>query len=110
MKATLVQGILAGGKNADGSDWTGGEEVFRKDLAPGSFDFAEGTDGQIASIQFVCPCGCGSVGSLPVRRGFSSSIWHWDGNKEAPTLTPSVLRTSGCKWHGYLTKGEWKQA
>lgn len=30
--------------------------------------------------------------------------WDWDGNREAPTLTPSILcNVSG--WHGYLTKG-----
>ncbi len=30
--------------------------------------------------------------------------WTWDGNHEAPTLTPSILcKLSG--WHGYLTKG-----
>ena len=30
--------------------------------------------------------------------------WDWDGNREAPTLTPSILcKVSG--WHGYLTNG-----
>jgi hypothetical protein len=40
--------------------------------------------------------------------------WNWDGNVDAPTLTPSILHTKrvdgvypdGCGWHGYLTAGE----
>ena len=33
--------------------------------------------------------------------------WQWDGNREAPTLTPS-LNWVGV-WHGYMTKGELKE-
>ncbi len=29
--------------------------------------------------------------------------WDWDGNREAPTFTPSV-NCSGC-WHGYIRAG-----
>ncbi len=34
--------------------------------------------------------------------------WVWDGNKEAPTLTPSIKCThhDGRIFHGYLTAGE----
>ena len=34
--------------------------------------------------------------------------WKWDGNEAKPTLTPSILRKSGCRWHGYLTGGEFR--
>lgn len=34
--------------------------------------------------------------------------WQWDGNVYAPTLTPSINCVGGCKWHGFLTKGEFK--
>lgn len=29
--------------------------------------------------------------------------WHWDGNNEKPTLTPSIDWPG--HWHGYLTAG-----
>lgn len=38
------------------------------------------------------------------------NAWKWNGNREAPTLTPSILVhpypgwTDG--WHGYLTDGK----
>jgi hypothetical protein len=31
-------------------------------------------------------------------------VWKWDGNKEAPTLTPSI-DVHGV-WHGFLTNGK----
>ena len=33
--------------------------------------------------------------------------WQWDGNREAPTLTPSIAcgMPKGCDWHGYMTAG-----
>lgn len=39
------------------------------------------------------------------------SCWLWDGNKEAPTLSPSILHWGDGKdkpatWHGYLRKGQ----
>ncbi len=66
-------------------------------------------DPEVAGIGFVCPCGCGKEGWLPFQPAPSPS-WDWDGNKEAPTLTPSVLQRTGCKWHGWLTAGVWKSA
>ena len=36
--------------------------------------------------------------------------WEWNGNRESPTLTPSILvhvsRDQPDKWHGYLTDGK----
>lgn len=34
--------------------------------------------------------------------------WDWDGNAEAPTLTPSINcnGTGGCGWHGYIRQGK----
>ncbi|MFG1414074.1 DUF6527 family protein [Xanthobacter sp. VTT E-85241] len=62
---------------------------------------------------YVCPCGCGRHGALPFRPDPSPS-WEWDGNRDSPTLTPSVhhvLRLTaggtGTHWHGFLTAGEW---
>ena len=37
-------------------------------------------------------------------------VWCWDGNKESPTITPSILirETPGWNkgWHGFLTDGK----
>lgn len=47
---------------------------------------------------------------LPVKPVEGKASWNWNGNKEAPSLTPSILVhpypgwTSG--WHGYLTDGK----
>lgn len=50
-------------------------------------------------LAFVCP-GCDDTHSglhmLPVNTTEHSPSWDWDGNLEAPTLTPSILT----KWMG----------
>jgi len=78
----------------------------RSDVAPGSAWWARGVDGEIACLRFACPCGCGSIGTCPVRPGFGGSTWQWDGNEASPTLAPSIQKLSGCRWHGYLTNGQ----
>lgn len=35
-------------------------------------------------------------------------VWEWDGNREAPTVTPAIDHP-GC-WRGWLTKGEFVPA
>lgn len=34
------------------------------------------------------------------------TAWYWDGNREAPTLDPSILHHSTPPWHGYLRAGQ----
>jgi hypothetical protein len=44
---------------------------------------------------------------LPIVKGPSTDspmAWGWDGNKEAPTLTPSISVAD--TWHGYLRAGK----
>lgn len=48
---------------------------------------------------------------LPVDRVITSNPWNWNGNRDAPTLTPSILhwgngKGSPATWHGYLTDGK----
>ena len=53
---------------------------------------------------------------LPIkeRKGLSQAVWNWNGNKEVPTLTPSILvRTTKPHsneqielFHGFLTDGK----
>ena len=93
-------------------DLDGNGVLFREDtdppLLPGEFEYTgmDGKDG-IYGMAFVCPCGCGAVGVLSFEAYDNHPKWNWDGNEESPTLTPSVQRTGDCRWHGYLTNGEW---
>lgn len=79
--------------------------VSAEPSAPGEFQFfSPPSDG----LFYMCPCGCGALGALPFRGTTDEHpSWIWDGNADSPTLTPSILRTAGCRWHGYLTRGEW---
>lgn len=47
-----------------------------------------------------------SPSCLQISRVPSSSnrVWRWDGDKECPTVTPSIHDVG--MWHGYLTKGK----
>lgn len=79
----------------------------RPDLPAGSARFAESQGGK-PYLTYVCPCGCGSVGTLPLLPLFPGEAgWGWDGDRVYPTITPSIQRKYGCRWHGFLTKGVW---
>jgi len=84
----------------------------------GHFEYfqAQGMPGE-AGVLFGCPCGCGELKSV----GFDTHEsrrprWHWDGNREVPTLTPSINilqfneagQQIGEHWHGFLTSGEFR--
>lgn len=82
----------------------------------GYFTFCDGYDGtRDVSILHGCPCGCGVLGAISLKRYGNSErpVWQWDGNREKPTLTPSILiyqldengNVTGEHWHGYLTEG-----
>jgi hypothetical protein len=89
------------------------DDVFpgKPDAKPGDFEFFASARQPFAGLFFVCPCGCGDVRGLPFRNGPAAwdgePSWTWDGDEERPTLSPSILRTDGCKWHGYLKSGIW---
>lgn len=59
-----------------------------------------------SGLAIRCP-GCGKESCLPTEPGMAHQ-WNWDGNKESPTLTPSVHSVGCCGWHGYLRKGIWE--
>ncbi len=47
---------------------------------------------------------------LPLRvnladRVGNHPVWQWDGNREAPTLSPSILHHSRPEWHGWMRAG-----
>jgi hypothetical protein len=73
---------------------------------PGAFCFEANEKGLI----YNCPCGCEVTGFIPFKgkdHGYPT-VWDFDGNLDKPTLTPSIQRLSGCKWHGFMTAGIWR--
>lgn len=78
---------------------------------PGAYRMDKGPSGQFAALVHSCPCGCGSIGRLNVDPRHFKPCWRFDGNPDAPTLTPSVLIRerdgTGEHWHGYLKAGVW---
>jgi len=50
----------------------------------------------------------------PPADGHPAPVWEWDGNKEAPTLSPSIRVLGGKdqpdRWHGYLRAGKLETA
>lgn len=75
----------------------------------GAFSIASDDGG----LFYVCPCGCGIDGYLPFRERTENPerpSWEWDGDRQKPTLSPSIRRTAGCLWHGFLEAGIWRSA
>lgn len=82
---------------------------YRKDLSPaGAVEWSRDGNGKVTNLHYLCPCGCGAVGNVPVNKeGKVEHAWAWDGNKELPTLAPSIQMLTQCRWHGFLRKGVW---
>lgn len=96
---------------------------------PGDFCFSRNDESEnpITYIQFLCPCGkivppdapgydMSCYGSLPLYLSgeqkptsppYEMAAWEWNGDRQVPTLQPSIRKMQGCKWHGYLTAGVW---
>lgn len=76
---------------------------------PGLGKWWASPDGEQRGLHFWCPCGCGEL--LGVRVA-GPPAWTWDGNREKPTVSPSILHTTpgGCGWHGFLRNGEFTSA
>lgn len=86
---------------------------FDGPVPAGAFEFFNSSGfGPDAGILFGCPCGCGEMMSVSFRSE-RRPTWQWDGNREKPTLTPSInilqLNEAGEQigehWHGFLTAG-----
>lgn len=86
--------------------------VRRQDLdhltSPGEFAWLASSSGEPdVALAFLCPCGCGTLGSVNVN---TPDGWEWDGDRNEPTLAPSIHRVperGGCGWHGFLRRGTW---
>lgn len=97
-------------------------DVWPDDVPIGTFDIeptmVEEYPGVTARMIFVCPNGrrCGLfLAPQPIPRATPDRlyVWGWNGNRERPTLTPSInclaekdgKPTGGCGWHGHVTEG-----
>lgn len=76
--------------------------------------YGEAAPGVEVRFSFKCPktgrrCGMLNIaGRTGLKRDGQNqnggiAHWDWDGNREAPTFTPSV-NCVGC-WHGFIEKG-----
>jgi hypothetical protein len=45
-------------------------------------------------LSFWCP-GCKELHAVPFASSWPGARWGWNGDRERPTLTPSILTTSG---------------
>lgn len=75
---------------------------------PGQFKYwrrGDSPSGQADGLHFWCPCGCGSL----LGASFEPGRWTWDGNREKPTVNPSILHMDGCRWHGFLRAGVFEE-
>lgn len=73
-------------------------------------------DAQYQCLKFICP-GCALDGStgmhmLPVNCNNHEPSWNFDGNLDAPTLSPSILTRGGpemgSRCHSYLEAGKFR--
>jgi hypothetical protein len=44
----------------------------------------------------------------PSQKNAVGASWEWDGNREAPTITPSVNCEKVCGWHGWIRNGQFE--
>jgi hypothetical protein len=75
---------------------------------PGDYLLSKNSQGQVIDLAFCCPCGCGVVSGIRIDTGNPRQPepkWQWNGNENCPTVTPSIRKLNGCKWHGFLTDG-----
>lgn len=89
----------------------GGDGVLDKNHNPVPFTPGVG-------VMMDCPCGCESMmyvgfenpigGSLPPSLASSPEAkWKRTGDTiETLTLSPSIRRVGGCKWHGFIKNGQ----
>lgn len=78
--------------------------TYRKDLPAGSAAWFKNAAGNVTSLHFICPCGCGMTGAVPIQPERADG-WALSGTLERPYLEPSIQMLGPCRWHGYLRNG-----
>ena len=88
------------------------DNIFQEEheSTPGAGQFLEDQSGKVTSLAFICPCGCGRTRCIQVSEPLNGShgrrIWGWNGDREKPTVRPSILDVGSCEYHGWLTDGQ----
>ena len=70
-------------------------------------------NGQPKWMHFPCqrkPDNLCQVALRPSQVNAVGASWQWDGNREAPTITPSVNCEKICGWHGFIEAGKFRDA
>ncbi len=102
----------------DRDEWPADEQIGSFDIEASPGHSVQGYPGANGHIIFVCPnnkrCSV-LIGPTFVDRPNPDAlcVWGWDGNRDRPTLTPSInclaekdgKPTGGCGWHGFITAG-----
>lgn len=87
------------------------------DKKPGDFRWVENFRGNSLELWVLVPdrnaaAGETCLGACIVRSapGARAPIWTWDGNKDRPTLSPSIKieGANGEAWHGFLRNGRFE--
>mgnify|MGYP001618140822 FL=1 len=76
-------------------------------LGPDDFAYSE----HFTEIAFPCPKRKFQKCIQRITQGDANqekAQWHWDGNIEEPTLSPSIGCDARCGWHGHIINGEIK--
>lgn len=84
---------------------------IEEDGTPGAFEYYASGANDPAGLLYNCPCGCGRQGVLRFRfPGGNRPSWEWNGDRDKPSLQPSVHDQPDGKthWHGWLTDGVWR--
>ena len=64
-------------------------------------------------MSFPCqryPLQACQIALRPLQKNAVGASWQWDGNREAPTITPSVNCEKVCGWHGWIRNGQFEDA
>lgn len=86
-------------------------EVTRVEKTPdegmiGPYDFVLVVyRGKSYYAMFKCPCGCGSLISLPLQSS-SRPSWHLKSLSGKPSLYPSIRKIEGCCSHFWVEEGK----
>ena len=93
-------------------DIEAGEALFEEDeLPPAKFMFMRDGPNGPRWMSFPCPgqrrkneSNARCMVPLHPQKNSNGASWTWNGNREKPTLSPSI-NCHGC-WHGFITDGE----
>lgn len=73
---------------------------------PGLLYIEEWEPGRAWAAVLQCPCGCGDRLGLNLCGELDTPSWQLSGSVKQPTISPSILRTIGCRSHFFIRGGQ----